>query len=384
MLLESEPIPEADRNNDVTLVAQSALALSLLLEGDVREAAALASSLHARALHASGARSVCANVCSAYLADAHYELNQIDDARETLANRHGLLESSGVEVTVVASLCRARLDLLQEGAETALGFLRQQAARYRSLDCERPLALMLAEQVRIHVRHGNRAAAEALMPPLDALAKPHAESRGFLAEIPIAAALAHARLNLSSDPARARDALEDARRRALSIGRGRLLTLIDLLAARALASLGLADEAMTSRSRAVQYGCRYGLVRTFLDEGTLARDELALLVQAQVLQGPALAFAQELLSTWPPVAPIKSATGSRQGAGAHGAQTALTQREIEILGLVAQAMSNKRIALTLSITVETVKWNLRNIFAKLGVSRRYDAMVWARTRKLIE
>ncbi|HBO79914.1 MAG TPA: hypothetical protein DD502_17385, partial [Cupriavidus sp.] len=53
------------------------------------------------------------------------------------------------------------------------------------------------------------------------------------------------------------------------------------------------------------------------------------------------------------------------------------------LTLVAQAMSNKRIALTLNITVETVKWNLRNIFAKLGVSSRYHAMVWAREQALI-
>ncbi|MFM0505508.1 LuxR C-terminal-related transcriptional regulator [Paraburkholderia caffeinilytica] len=384
-LLESEPIPETDRNNDMMLVAQSTLALSMLLEGDAREAALLASSLHARVLHTFGERSVCANVCSAFLADAQYELNQIDDAREMLANRHGLLESSGIEVSVLASLCRARLDALQEGAETALAFLRQQAARFRSLGYERPLALMLAEQVRIHVRHGNSAAAEALLQSLDALAKPHADSRGFLAEIPIAAALAHARVNLGNDPARALLALEEARRRALSIGRGRLLTLIDLLAARALASLGRADDAMASRSRAVQYGCRYGLVRTFLDEGTLARDELARLVQAQPLQGPALAFAQDLLSTWPPVAPVSSAAVPRQSAGPRSGQTAaLTQREIDILSLVAQAMSNKRIALALSITVETVKWNLRNIFAKLGVSRRYDAMVWARTQKLID
>ena len=46
-------------------------------------------------------------------------------------------------------------------------------------------------------------------------------------------------------------------------------------------------------------------------------------------------------------------------------------------------MSNKRIALALDITIETVKWNLRNIFSKLGVSSRYDAMVWARKQELI-
>lgn len=46
-------------------------------------------------------------------------------------------------------------------------------------------------------------------------------------------------------------------------------------------------------------------------------------------------------------------------------------------------MSNKRIALTLNVSVETVKWNLRNIYAKIGVSSRYDALSWARRRGVI-
>jgi len=46
-------------------------------------------------------------------------------------------------------------------------------------------------------------------------------------------------------------------------------------------------------------------------------------------------------------------------------------------------MSNKRIALTLNISQETVKWNLKNVYAKLGVSSRYDAMSWARKHGLI-
>ncbi|MFP3648516.1 hypothetical protein, partial [Paraburkholderia sp. SIMBA_054] len=88
------PIQAADRNNDITIIAESTYALALLLEGNAREAARFTTTLYARAVKTSGERSVCANVCAAFLADAQYELNQIDDARATLANRHGLLESS--------------------------------------------------------------------------------------------------------------------------------------------------------------------------------------------------------------------------------------------------------------------------------------------------
>jgi LuxR family maltose regulon positive regulatory protein len=51
---------------------------------------------------------------------------------------------------------------------------------------------------------------------------------------------------------------------------------------------------------------------------------------------------------------------------------------------MSQAMANKRAALTLNISLEAVKWNLKNTYAKLGVSSRDDAMSWARKNGLIE
>jgi LuxR family maltose regulon positive regulatory protein len=56
----------------------------------------------------------------------------------------------------------------------------------------------------------------------------------------------------------------------------------------------------------------------------------------------------------------------------------LTRREQEVLALLEQSMSNKRIALTLNISVQTVKWNLKKIFVKLQVTSRYEAIVAAR------
>jgi len=192
-------------------------------------------------------------------------------------------------------------------------------------------------------------------------------------------------MNLGERPALAIAALDEARRYALTLNRGKLLTLIDLLSARALDDLGRADDAMASRSRAVQSGYQQGLVRTFLDEGSLARKELRLLAEDQASPDRLRQFARKLLAEFPDDDTSKGLamsveTRPRTSRG----QAALTQREIEILELVAQAMSNKRIALTLKITVETVKWNLRNVFSKLEVSSRYDAMVWARNRNLIQ
>jgi len=52
----------------------------------------------------------------------------------------------------------------------------------------------------------------------------------------------------------------------------------------------------------------------------------------------------------------------------------LTQREIELLRLVASGMPNKTIAQALSISENTVKYHLKNILQKLGVQNRTEAV----------
>lgn len=62
----------------------------------------------------------------------------------------------------------------------------------------------------------------------------------------------------------------------------------------------------------------------------------------------------------------------------------LSRREIEILTLVAEGRSNKEVARAIGRTNETVKIHLKSIFAKLGVSRRTEAVTTALARGLIQ
>lgn len=55
----------------------------------------------------------------------------------------------------------------------------------------------------------------------------------------------------------------------------------------------------------------------------------------------------------------------------------LTQREREVLGLLAQGLTNKDIAQELFVSVRTVEAHLRNVYGKLGVRSRTEAALWA-------
>lgn len=55
----------------------------------------------------------------------------------------------------------------------------------------------------------------------------------------------------------------------------------------------------------------------------------------------------------------------------------LTEREHQILLLVARGRNNKQIADTLHLSVRTIKFHTGNIYSKLGVKSRSEAIVWA-------
>lgn len=61
----------------------------------------------------------------------------------------------------------------------------------------------------------------------------------------------------------------------------------------------------------------------------------------------------------------------------------LTERELEVLRLLAAGLGNKEIAETLVIALSTVKQHLKNIYAKLGVHSRIQAVAQARELGLL-
>jgi DNA-binding NarL/FixJ family response regulator len=81
----------------------------------------------------------------------------------------------------------------------------------------------------------------------------------------------------------------------------------------------------------------------------------------------------------PPTLAAKALTALARGEvrkKQSGAET-LTDRESDVIGLLAKGMTNKDIAQTLFLSVRTVEAHLRNIYGKLGVASRTEAVLWA-------
>lgn len=61
-------------------------------------------------------------------------------------------------------------------------------------------------------------------------------------------------------------------------------------------------------------------------------------------------------------------------------QPDLTERELEVLRLVARGKANKEIACALNVTERTIEFHVGNILSKLGVASRVEAALWLKDR----
>lgn len=68
----------------------------------------------------------------------------------------------------------------------------------------------------------------------------------------------------------------------------------------------------------------------------------------------------------------------------HVSDDQLTPGEVRVLRLIAEGKANKEIAARLSLSEETVKWQVRNILSKLGVTDRTQAAMVGLKRGIIE
>jgi LuxR family maltose regulon positive regulatory protein len=173
--------------------------------------------------------------------------------------------------------------------------------------------------------------------------------------------------------------------------RGWVEFMIDTLIVQALAfqAQGEEDEALRALERALTLAEPEGYTRIFLDEGS----PMARLLFRAAQRGMKPKYAGRLLAAFD-IAPAGDVDASTPRPATKVSDSSsvfrppslvepLTQRETEVLGLIAEGLSNREIAQRLFISLSTVKRHNANIYGKLAVHNRTQAVARARDYGLL-
>lgn len=341
-----------------------------LLRGRLRQAESIYGQALDLATDAHGRRLPVATRALFGLAELARERNDLDTAARYLAECLELSEQYGEIGTLVTCVSLARVRQEQgdaAGAQAMIERARQLAQRSEatSLDDQ----LVAVAQARLSIRQGDLAAAEEWARERKRSGMPAAY------DLQEAERTLLARLHLAQG--RAREALETlAPLREAAERRGRARRLVEILALEALSHHAQGDEraALAAMEQLLRLAEPEGYVRVFLDGGA----PMARLLSAVLARGISADYARRLLAQFP-AAPHAAAPAEEAPALIEP----LSAREREVLGLIAEGLSNQEIAERLVISLSTVKGHAAAIFGKLGVSHRTQAVARARELGLL-
>lgn len=370
-------------------------------EGQLRQAAECFKQALNLAYEAAGAHSHAARLAAALWGQLNYEYHDLDHADRLLEESRSLGAEGGVaDFSLATYVPLARLRALRGDMAGAHTMLDEGMETARALGLERLAAAVDGERVRLYLADGEIRLAERLL--VSDLSEPEnasgidvlaAESRQLAA-----ARVFHAQGHLAQAANILEILIERAqrqRRRFSEVGLQVLLALVN-------DERGDQEAADAGMVAALQIGAAQGMVRTFLDEGRrivpllervrerIRRDSLEWAVDEAVAHqvNRLIVLAREE-SGCRSVSSVRECNG-RDRAEADATMTTalyvepLKNREHQILALLGNGCSNKEIARTLGVGVNTVKWYLKSIYAKLCVNRRTQAIVEARRLGIIE
>jgi LuxR family maltose regulon positive regulatory protein len=179
------------------------------------------------------------------------------------------------------------------------------------------------------------------------------------------------------DPGAALAILEPLRQQAEMKGLSRRLLEVMTVQSVALHAHGEKEKAVELLGEVLAQAEPEGSMRVFLDEGA----PMAELLSAAAVQGIRPDYVNKLLAAFK--GEMEGERPSASVPGSAGLIEPLSQREVEILRLIAQGLSNREIGERLFLALDTVKGHNRKIFDKLQVQSRTEAVARARELGLL-
>jgi LuxR family maltose regulon positive regulatory protein len=312
------------------------------------------------------------------MADLRYERDDLDEAEHALERGMELAERTGdVSTLVWAYVTLSRNKRARGDEEGALERARQAERVARDAGADLQIAIALAWMTRLLLGQGDLTEALAFEEERAANAENATDAARVVDRLTLARLL-HAQ-------GRHREALpllEELGETAEAAGRTG--NLIEILALQALAlwAESKKERAVSALADALTLAEPEGYVRTIVDEGpqmtTLlsevlgakqrGRTDLLRCVSAHYLKKLLAALERDVASAASPAA---------------GLPEPLSERELEVLRLIASGKSNRRIATELFVSVGTVKTHINHLYRKLDAHSRTQALARARELKLL-
>jgi LuxR family transcriptional regulator, maltose regulon positive regulatory protein len=301
--------------------------------------------------------------CEAYLglARVFYQWNDLDSAQQH--GQQSLQLARQIENVTTPAACGAllaRLKLAQGDVDSAAAHLVQAEQFARQHNFVHLMPEVASTQVITMLHQGNLAAAAALAETHEL---PISKVRVYLAQRDPSAALAV--LKPLRQQVEAKDWVDE-----------RLKVII--LEAIAQHALGENEQAVQVLGEALALAEPGGFIRIFVDEG----QSMAHLLKETLNRGIAPNYVQKLLKAFP-IDETGQSVSSPIQAPKFILDGPLSQRELEVLRLIAQGLSNREISKRLFLALNTVKGHNQKIYSKLQVQSRTEALVRARELDLL-
>jgi LuxR family maltose regulon positive regulatory protein len=374
--------PSSVGNAPLPLTALAYLAEIEWLQGDLRAASRMYDQARELAARWGGQSSIALNIVQSGRAYLLYEWNDLEGAAlaaqesirigEAWRNPRLLVPPLALSATVAQALGRSE--------EARAAILRAERVAQDAPSSPHTQASLAIHQLALSHAQKDWTVLERWQRTYDADTPPGTgRTRGALA-IALAEAWIAFHHDRRDDAAlhRARLLIEPALARSHEDGLGLHATRLLILDALVLHGQGQADAALVSLGRALELAAPEGYLRSFLDLGQPAEALLRLALERRGLGEPTVGYVRQLLSRFRPAPPIRPSAPP-----ADVPIESLTRREMDVLQLIADGLSNQEIADRLFLALSTVKGHTRIIFDKLQVQRRTEAVARARELGLL-
>lgn len=393
LLLRARSLHDDDHSLFGQAYQEAIHSMAISAQGRLTEAAAgLTTAL--RRTETDTAGSVTAgSVIAAYLAEAHYELNRVEESKALIADYAQLAEQQAiVDPLAVMLLTHARVMRLENRPVDTRRLLERLIYLGHRYGLPRLVDYGNAEIVRNAVLDGDLGCARSRLDTLGEQFGKQGRSNDsdllFHAGETELHSITWCRYLIAAGRAgEARSILAHEIRQARVLRRYRREAKLQILLA-----LATRDDNRAHRTllKALEIAAPQGMIRSFLDEG---KPVLRLLLQLRdtlpnvgnlAERDVVVDHVDRILSATDEAVAIPAAG---QGNPEHVPQNlleSLTAREKDLLRHVSRGLSNNDLADRLCISTNTVKWHLRNIFEKLQIKNRLQAVSVARNLGLID